>query len=313
MQRTAMGLRGIMRRPLEIDWTKRQGKPHPLIPKKINNTSHQRLVTDPHHLQYPLASLEYVYALPPQGFNGRVNSHKIVKAFPKYVSLAAYLHSFRITVEGITFSFIVKQNNFYGLDIGVRAQKSDLERNLSPWQIPWPERPLNPLNGQNIFHGPDKKSPIGNLFSNAEYEGLGWIHVMAEKGTPLLYITEVQEDIHFVDEIRRQRPLSSDHKKTIKTLRLWKHLLIGALEDLASKLGFRTILGVSIVEKIARSSLQGANGSRHARFIHLYDGLFSKRRDYSNNHLYTKMYAGEVPDNFDPWTERYWVYTRLIT
>jgi hypothetical protein len=192
------------------------------------------------------------------------------------------------------------------LTIGITVLRDAWFReNLVPWQKPWDERteypPCGGYNGQYL---------LGKEFSSATHEGLGWVEIEPQKTNPgfpddtHLSIGETQEDAYFRAEAIRQR---STRRTAIDLLRIWRHLIIAALEDLAPQVGFTTLSGVSIGScPVFRHSFE-------------YDGIFKKRQGSNGEPLYQRIPFPALPgrrrtdfvfDNGDTVMTpgHYWVY-----
>lgn len=176
--------------------------------------------------------------------------------------MAAYLHGVRITLDGITFSFVV--NIGYGLRdlfLGVRVEKISDVNVLLPVMYTCRKNITKSdpfLTGEAVFCA-DYVHTQDNYFNTSESFGLGFISMVAEDRSEMI-IKIVQDSLLLVELYRLTREEGEVGKKKVKDLRLWKHLAMGMIESLASNLGYRSI-----------------RARNHYRFKHLYADLFSTR------------------------------------
>ncbi len=219
-------------------------------------------------------------------------------------TLSNYLHGYKVQFSEVTFQIVAiyhkysapkynPQANIDGkeaseeLSIGLQVLKDEhFGMWMDPWETPWNRRARTPSsgghNGQHIFGG--TFSLEDNYFSTQSHEGLGWLSIKRaniKDANPLLRIDITQEDGYFRAEAKRQ---ADKYGKKIKLLRLiWRHLLVAALEDLAPRLGYASIAGLSM-----------------GTFKYFYDNLFSKRmvinpKTGNKLPLYDRVHHAEFP------------------
>lgn len=220
-------------------------------------------------------------------------------------NLVEQLNYYAFTWNGMTFSFVARVDNPKNgvLNVGVRVLKDENLAPLSPWYTPWQNRrgvrKRILLNGQDVF-GPMDRDREKNCFSTAAHEGLGWMMLAAYGDKPELFILGVQDDIYFFDEVERQWGFSSAHRAKLKKLRYWKHLLAGALENLAPRLSYGSIAVLT----------------REDRYKHMYDGTFPKRVDDNRKtpdnpkgKLYHRVEFSDLPgrEAFCDWSRYWWI------
>ena len=291
MKRSVLGTKAQLHRPITLNW---RGS---VVPAQVFSLGRRGSLTvlpmDPDHRDFPLDRLARVSD---ERIRCQLTDIDVVRprmqTFPEknFLSLAAFLQSMRIVVDGLTFSFVVL-DRYPHMNVGVRVLKDDGLSPLELWTVPWEERAeRNHLNSQVVF-GPLSESHQGNLMSTETHEGLGWMLISMDSVNPQIYITIIQEDMYLIDEMRRQQVISPAHRKRLKVLRLWKHLLMGALEDLAPRLGIPNIVAISLAGK----------------YKHLYDGLFSKRVGYDDKLIYERVPKSALPQkHLEAWSPYWW-------
>ncbi|MEA3493738.1 MAG: hypothetical protein U9R38_05070 [Candidatus Margulisiibacteriota bacterium] len=259
-----LGTKGILRKPLRFQWLNRSKQPHPLIARQRVDETRKGLPIDPTDTNFPADRLQEMVA------KSQIETRSFDPGFPE-AALAAFLHGLKISIEGMTFDFVIKEKSM-SLYLGVRVLKDKALSPLEPWQVPWSQRDrFQGLNAQIKFLPHRATDLRKNYFGTETHEGLGWIEfdVPAAGNLFNLHIMNIQEDIYFVEEGRRQLPLSPAHRRKWHLLREWKHLAVAALEDLAPRLGLQSLIA-----------------PRNQKYPHLYDGIFSKRLNYDGSGIY---------------------------
>lgn len=154
-----------------------------------------------------------------------------------FVALAAYLHNHTFAVNGETFSFIAMWDSPH-FTIGLRVLRESIPQLSELWNTPWLLRGENSsYNGQNIFRTKSIEHK-DNLFSNAEYEGLGWASVRVMKNTnfnqnkkgAVILVTDLRQDCYFSEV--------AVNDERAGNLLNWPHIIMAAIEDLSQRLGF---------------------------------------------------------------------------
>ncbi|MFH1542471.1 MAG: hypothetical protein ABIE84_05210 [bacterium] len=301
MNRITLGTRGILRRPLLINWQHKNDNHQPLRPKNNNRGSHELLPMDPNQPNFPFNRLAQVAAYMDDNRFQSIESVTNMMQEParqKSLSLAAYLNNLTVEVEGIKFCFSVMEGPSSIIFVAVKVLKENQLSPLAPWAVPWRERQERGLHNAQFIFSPPGESIEENFFANDRHEGLGWIQLGTEEDSSFLYIHTIQEDSYFIDEDRRQSRMSPDHRRRMKLLKAWKYLAVAIVEDLAPRLGFTHVVAPDI---------KGKND----KYVHLYEGLFGRRLYYSNQPIYALVDPGAIPKSL-AWNSSKWWYLDLV-